>query len=168
VERSASSSVNSCLGTAQNVQSLQTGDCLPMQSLRWSRPTGHVHYRNVRQSDPQIQHSQLDNWAADLRHRLPTAERFSATKHYGKSRREKDQSALMPANVTTLAHFSVSSAISLPNSAGDPGSATPPRSARRAFILGSARAALTSLLSLSTISAGVFLGTPRPYHCLAS
>jgi len=23
----------------------------------------------VRQSDPQIQHSQLDNWAADLRHR---------------------------------------------------------------------------------------------------
>src|SRR5207253_11273703 len=33
----------------------------------------------VRQSDPQIQHSQLDNWAADLRHRLPTAERFSAT-----------------------------------------------------------------------------------------
>ena len=27
----------------------------------------------------QIQHSHLDNWAADLRHRLPTAERFSAT-----------------------------------------------------------------------------------------
>src|SRR5262249_2223631 len=80
VERSAASSVNSCLWTAQNVQSLQTGDCLPMQSLRWSRPTGHDHYRNVRQSDPQIQHSQLDNWAADLRPRLPTAERFSATK----------------------------------------------------------------------------------------
>src|SRR5437660_8061919 len=37
----------------------------------------------VRQSDPQIQHSQLDNWAADLRHRLPTAERFSATERYG-------------------------------------------------------------------------------------
>src|SRR6516225_12113147 len=65
------------------------------------------------------------------------------------------QSALIPANFTTLAHFSVSSAISLPNSAGDPGSATPPRSARGAFI---------SLLSLSTISAGVFAGTPRPYH----
>src|SRR5215472_19223736 len=62
-----------------NVQSLQTGDCLPMPSLRSSRPTGHDHYRNVRQSDPQIQHSQLGNWAADLRHRLPTAERFSAT-----------------------------------------------------------------------------------------
>src|SRR5262245_54327265 len=74
------------------------------------------------------------------------------------------QSALIPANFTTLAHFSVSSAISLPTSAGDPGSATPPRSARRAFILGSARAVSTSLLSLSTISAGVFVGTPRPYH----
>src|SRR5215831_8588615 len=68
--------------TAKHVQSLQTGDCLPMQSIRW-RPIGHDHYRNVRQSDPQIQHSQLDNWAADLRHRLPTAERFSATERYG-------------------------------------------------------------------------------------
>src|SRR5262249_22348485 len=86
VERSAASSVNSCLWTAKNVQSLQTGDCLPMQSLRWSRPTGHDHYRNVRQSDPQIQHSQLDNWAADLRPRLPTAERFSASGRYGISR----------------------------------------------------------------------------------
>src|SRR5262245_8997653 len=68
-----------------NVQSLQTGDCLPMPSLRSSRPTGHDHYRNVRQSNPQIQHSQLGNWAADLRHRLPTAERFSATGGYGTS-----------------------------------------------------------------------------------
>src|SRR5262249_50473577 len=42
-----------------NVQSLQTGDCLPMPSLRSSRPIGHDHYRNVRQSDRQIQHSQL-------------------------------------------------------------------------------------------------------------
>src|SRR5215510_14946277 len=42
-----------------NVQSLQTGDCLPMPSLRSSRPTSHDHYRNVRQSDRQIQHSQL-------------------------------------------------------------------------------------------------------------
>src|SRR5262245_2917939 len=78
-----------------------------------------------------------------------------------------DHSGLMPADLITLAHFSVSSAISFPNSAGDPGSATP-RSARRTFILGSARAALTSLLSCSTISAGVFLGTPTPYHVVAS
>src|SRR5262249_24711161 len=52
---------------------------------------------------------------------------------------------LMLAARITLPHFSVSSAISLPNSPGDPGSATPPRSARRAFILGSARAAFASL-----------------------
>ena len=38
----------------------------------------------------------------------------------------------------------------------------PPRSASRALILGSARAALISLLSLSMISAGVFLGAPTP------
>ena len=42
----------------------------------------------------------------------------------------------------------------------------PPRSASRAFILGSARAALISLLSLSMISAGVFLGAPTPYQVL--
>jgi hypothetical protein len=36
------------------------------------------------------------------------------------------------------------------------------------FNLGSERPALTSLLSLSTISAGVFLGTPTPYHWLIS
>ena len=62
----------------------------------------------------------------------------------------------------TLAHFSVSSAMSLPKSAGEPASTVPPRSASRALILGSARAALISLLSLSTISAGVFLGAPMP------
>src|SRR5262245_17411405 len=78
------------------------------------------------------------------------------------------QSGLMLAARITLAHFSVSSAISFPNSAGDPGSATPPRSARRAFILGSSRAALTSLLSVSMILAGVFLGAPIPYQKLAS
>src|SRR5262249_39200045 len=78
------------------------------------------------------------------------------------------QSALAPVNLTTLPHFSVSSAMSLPKSAGEPASAVPPRSASRAFMLGSARAALTSLLSLSTISVGVFLGAPRPCQLLAS
>src|SRR5262249_35135778 len=50
-----------------------------------------------------------------------------------------DQSALTPANFTTLAPFSVSSAISLPKSAGEPGRGVAPNSASRAFILGSAR-----------------------------
>ena len=78
------------------------------------------------------------------------------------------QSALMFAARTTLPHFSVSSAMSLPKSAGEPASAVPPRSASFASSLGSARAALISLLSLSTISAGVPLGTPRPNQALGS
>src|SRR5438477_5665296 len=64
----------------------------------------------------------------------------------------------MPANLITLPHFSVSSAMSLPNVAAGPGSGTFPRSARRAFSLGSTSPALTALFSTSTISAGVLRG----------
>src|SRR5262245_24381868 len=78
------------------------------------------------------------------------------------------QSVLAPENLTTLPHFSVSSAISLPKSAGEPASTVPPRSASRAFMLGSARPALISLLSLSTISTGVFFGAPIPIQLVAS
>src|SRR4051812_30289501 len=69
-------------------------------------------------------------------------------------------SGFMPENLTTLAHFAVSSAMSLPKSDGEPVRGTPPRSANRAFILGSASAALISLLSFSMISVGVLLGAP--------
>src|SRR5262245_1367800 len=41
--------------------------------------------------------------------------------------------ALIPANLITLAHLSVSSAMSLPKSAGEPARAVPPRSASRDF-----------------------------------
>ena len=51
-------------------------------------------------------------------------------------------------------HFSVSSVISLPKSAGEPPRIEPPRSASFAFTLESMSAALISRLSLSTISAG--------------
>src|SRR5262245_3800257 len=96
-------------------------------------------------------------------------EHDSRNGRYGIFGRDRaDHSGFMPANLITLAHFSVSSAMSFPKSAGEPGSTVPPRSARRALILGSSRAALTSLLSLSTILAGVFLGTPTPYHVVAS
>src|SRR5262249_53346769 len=95
--------------------------------------------------------------------------RYSPNGCYGIFGQDRaDHSGFMPANLITLAHFSVSSAMSFPKSAGEPGSTVPPRSARRALILGSSRAALTSLLSLSTILAGVFLGTPTPYHVVAS
>src|SRR5262249_52379965 len=66
------------------------------------------------------------------------------------------QSALMLRARMTLPHFSVSSAMSLPKSAGETTSGVTPKTASRAFILGSARPALISLLSLSMISAGVF------------
>src|SRR6202022_1689113 len=83
-------------------------------------------------------------------------------------RRDADQSALIPENLMTLAHFSVSSAISFPKSAGDPGSTVAPRSANRAPILGSARATLITLLSLSMMAVGVPLGTPTPCQGLVS
>src|SRR5262249_22964846 len=44
------------------------------------------------------------------------------------------QSALMPVNLTTLPHFSVSSAISSPKSAGESASGALPRSTSRALI----------------------------------
>jgi hypothetical protein len=48
----------------------------------------------------------------------------------------------------TLPHFSVSSAMSFPKSADEPGRTVPPMSVSRAFSLGSVSAALISLLSL--------------------
>src|SRR5262245_25799575 len=71
-------------------------------------------------------------------------------------------SGLMPANLITLAHFSVSAAMKFANSAGELANTGEPKSAIRALIFGSARATLISLLSLSTISIGVFLGVPTP------
>src|SRR5438105_305769 len=60
----------------------------------------------------------------------------------------------------TLPHFSVSSARSFPNSEGEVASTAPPTSVMCDSILASSRARLISLLSLSTISAGVFFGVP--------
>ena len=77
-------------------------------------------------------------------------------------------SGLMFAARITLRHFSVSSAINLPKSAGESASTSPPRSASRVLILGSARPVLISRLSLSIISAGVFLGAPSPSRLIQS
>src|SRR6516225_4254408 len=71
-------------------------------------------------------------------------------------------STLRLANFTTLPHFSVSAAINLPKLAGVTTIGTPPSSSSFAFSLGSARPALIALLSLSTISVGVFFGAPMP------
>src|SRR5689334_10055792 len=55
-----------------------------------------------------------------------------------------DHPGLMPANLTTLPHFSVSSAISFSKSAGEPPSTLMPMSVSRPLNLGSASAALIS------------------------
>ena len=77
----------------------------------------------------------------------------------------KRHSILIFAASTTLAHFSVSPAISLPNSACGPGSGVPPWSASTAATR-SGKARIISLFSLSTMSAGVLFGAPTPYHWL--
>jgi hypothetical protein len=76
-----------------------------------------------------------------------------------------DHSGLIPAPLTTLPHFSVSSAMSLPKSARKHRAA---EVSNARLILGSARPALISLLSLSMIAMGVFLGAPRPNQALAA
>ena len=77
-----------------------------------------------------------------------------------------DQSALTPANLTTLAHFSVSSAMSLPKSAGEPGRAVAAQLGKPRLHLGIGESRLISVLSLSTI--GVFFGAPMPVQKLNS
>src|SRR5262245_22919160 len=104
-------------------------------------------------------------------HALANTGRYEKTHdlaHDPTRRTGTDYSGLMFATRIKLPHFSVSSAMSLANSAGEPGSAVPPNSASRALIFGSAKPALISLLSLSMISACVFLGAPMPNHVLAS
>src|SRR5262245_53426018 len=86
----------------------------------------------------------------------------------GRRSASRNQSGLMLAVRITLPHFLVSSAMSLAKSTGEPASAATLRLANRACNLGSAMAALTSLFSRSTTSAGVFFGAPMPYHPLAS
>ena len=71
-------------------------------------------------------------------------------------------SGFMLAVRITFAHFSVSSAMNLPKSAGVIGIGTPPNSASLVLSLGSARPALISLLSRSMMSTGVLLGAPMP------
>src|SRR6516225_6022914 len=56
----------------------------------------------------------------------------------------------------------------LPRSADEPVSTVAPRSASRAFNLGSASDSFIAVLSRSTISTGVPLGAPMPYQALAS
>jgi hypothetical protein len=60
----------------------------------------------------------------------------------GRHRMYDDQSALSPAALTTLPHFSVSAAIRRPKSEGEPGNGVPPKSTIRLCILESLRGAI--------------------------
>src|SRR5499426_4220956 len=93
-------------------------------------------------------------------------DKHRVSKHYGMSGRH--HSGLMLAARITLPHFSVSSAMSLPNSAGVIGIGAPPSSTSRALSLGSARPALISRFSVAMISGGVFLGAVTLNHTLTS
>src|ERR1035437_4566575 len=62
----------------------------------------------------------------------------------------------------TFPYLSVSAAMKRLKTAGDAEIVVAPNSARRNLIFGSARPALTSVFSLSTMSAGVFRGAPIP------
>src|SRR6516225_7265230 len=76
---------------------------------------------------------------------------------------------LMPANLITLVHLSMFSAMNLANSSGEFGAtATAPRSANRCLMFGSSTAALVCWLSVAMISPGVPLGTPKPIQPAAS
>jgi hypothetical protein len=63
--------------------------------------------------------------------------------------RPRARPGLMPANLTTLVHFSVSSAMSFSNAAGDVDAAMPQRPASCACMPGADSAALTSRFSRS-------------------
>src|SRR5262245_24765078 len=89
-------------------------------------------------------------------------------RNYGMRRASRNYCALSPENLITLTHFSVSAAMNRLNSVGEQGNTEPPRSASRTLTLESARVALISWLSLSTISVGVFAGAPMPYHWFVS
>src|ERR1700730_5730541 len=82
--------------------------------------------------------------------------------------RGEDHSPLMPAARITLPHFSVNSTTNLPNSTGELAKGSAPKSTSRALNLGSASAALTSLLRIAMISGGVFAGAAMPSQLLAS
>src|SRR5262249_57689998 len=97
---------------------------------------------------------QIQKISAGKFHNLPLWNADEATLH----------SALMLAARITLPHFSVSSVTSLPKSAGDAAWMRNPRSSYFALISGRARDALISLLSTSTISAGIFFGPAMPSH----
>jgi hypothetical protein len=107
----------------------------------------------------------VDGWSDDYH---PSARAWCAPTT-GPSAPTRGQAALIFANLITLAHFSVSSAINSPKASGEPPMADALRSLSRARNFVSSRnALLISLLSLPITSDRVFFGAARPAQKLES
>src|ERR1700686_3868880 len=78
------------------------------------------------------------------------------------------QSALMDANLTTLAHLAISSVTNLLNWAVVSGADSTPKAPRRDLNVASAPAATIAAASLATMSVGVPAGAVMPYQPAAS
>src|SRR5688572_6538563 len=98
---------------------------------------------------------------ADFAQALPRCDHLVEPRGHGHPPGSSRHSGLMFAVRITLPQRSVCSAMSLPNSAGEPDKAVPPRPASRTLIAASERPAFVSALSFSTIWTGVCRGTPR-------
>ena len=101
-------------------------------------------------------------------HRVAGIRRTGVTEYLGRGR--ADHSALMLAARITLPHFSVSSAMSLPKSAGEPASTVPPKSANPRLHFGIGKAGIDLLLSLSNDrqSAYSWRAESEPRRCLVA
>src|SRR5712692_5335130 len=98
---------------------------------------------------------------------LPGLEPASSSAVRRKSRRLR-HSTLVPDNLMTFSHFSVSDRTNVQNSSGLAAIGVAPSSASRDLIFGEASPALISRFSLPTISADVPCGAPTPYQMIAS
>src|SRR5579859_3106431 len=115
----------------------------------------------------------IAHWSGDHNHRIALwresrrpASVKQTPRRMGPGVRRDDgsytQSTETPANSTTLRHFSVSTSMSFPNSAGVIGFGMPPITERRSTTFGSFNASPTALLRISTTSGGVPLGAEMP------
>lgn len=91
---------------------------------------------------------------------VPAVSKCSKLLH-ADQRLHRPQFVLTPADFSTRAHFSVSSTTNLPNTVGVIGMGSAPKSASRALMPASSKAALMLALSLSIGTAGVPRGAPR-------
>jgi hypothetical protein len=102
---------------------------------------------------------EISHDGSDASPRVATQQRGPPNGRYGILGHCSDHSGLIPANLTTLPHFSVSSAMSLRNTAREPASTVPPKSVNRALILVNGG-------QLTSLTVSVYSRTPQVCHML--